>query len=281
MVEFLKKVYVVDNVDNCYFGSLGEDYYLDFKHITKEFLSNYTHIILLAGHSCPSMCVNEFKSCWKNNVENFVTLLDRKSPDQVLIYASTAAIYMNSSTIRPFNEFDDVGAPCDVYTLSKKTIEEIAKFYPNTVGLRFGTAAGHSKNFRQENLVNSLSVNAYRTGNIALSNPNLMRSILGLNDLCRAIQVILEQGIKNPIYNLVSFTGSILDIGLQIQEITNCALTINDSMTTSYSFNCSSALFCTDYEFNFKDTSQSLYSDIVENLDKVVINVPRSILQYG
>lgn len=260
---------------------MGEDYYLDYKNLSTEFLSKYTHIILLAGHSCPSMCGNEFKSCWKNNVENFVTLLDRKSHNQLLIYASTAAIYMNSSTVRPFNEFDDAGLPCDVYTLSKKTIEEIARFYPNTVGLRFGTAAGISKNFRQENLVNALSVNAHTTGNITLSNPNSMRSILGLDDLCRAIQGILDQGIKNPIYNLVSFTGSILDIGLQVQEISNCNLTINDSMQTSYSFNCSSELFCNDYGFEFIDTISSLYIEITQNLDQVIINTPRNILQYG
>ena len=66
--------YDITNVDLCKFGKLyAETKEQDYKDLTKEEIHKYSHIILLAGHSSVSMCVDNLSSCFNNNVLNFTT----------------------------------------------------------------------------------------------------------------------------------------------------------------------------------------------------------------
>lgn len=272
--------YQVDNVDLCLFGKVfSETIVCDYKYIPKSKLREYSHIILLAGHSCPSTVGTSLIPVYKNNVRNFITLIEKLSHNQELIYASTAAIYGNSNELK--FESDKLDNPVDYYTWTKQCIEQIASLYPiKSTGLRFGTVGGFSANFRSENLLNSMSVSAFNHKEITVSNPNLYRSVLGISDLCIAIDRILVQGIKKPIYNLVSETDTIFGFGYILSKFTNSRLIENDSMKTGYSFNCSSRQFENDYNFKFCDTIETIYKDITENLHNIEINEKRSIIHY-
>lgn len=282
LYEYLKdEGYSVENADLCLFGKVFPDTLVcDYRSIPKSKIQEYSHIILLAGHSCPATIGDDTSPSLRNNVINFINLLDKISPNQKLIYASTAAIYGNTSKIMYENAH--LADPVDFYTYTKQAIEAIARIYPskNTIGLRFGTVSGFSKNFRQENLLNSMTIAALKNKEIIVSNPKLYRSVLGIDDLCFAIKEILVQGIKRPIYNLVSMRGTILKFGNDLAEYTNSNLIINSSMKTGYSFNCSSELFSEDYNFKFKNTVEDIYLDIVNNLDSIEINEKRSIIHY-
>ena len=276
----LNQGYSVDNLDLCIFGRVFQETIVcDYRSFPKDRLQEYSHIILLAGHSCPSTVGNSFIPIVKNNVDNFIGLLEKLNSNQELIYASTAAIYGNSNELK--FETDVLDNPVDIYTWTKQCIEQLASISPiKSVGLRFGTVGGFSKNFRSENLLNSMSVSSFRNNEIIVSNPNLYRSILGINDLCVAINRILQVGIKSPIYNLISDRGTIGSFGISLSTLTESSIVVNDSMKTGYSFNCSSRKFENDYNFKFCDTIETIYHDITENLDKIQINEKRSVIHY-
>ena len=274
--------YNVTNIDLGWFGKIhSETIFQDYKTLTKKELKKYTHIVLLAGHSSVSMCVNNLTSCFKNNVYNFVDLIDKINDDQILIYSSTCAVYGNNPKF--VTEEDPIKNALNFYDYTKIARENIADLYPNKklIGLRFGSVSGFSKNFRNENLLNSLSLNSYKNNSITVSNGEAYRSILGMNDTCRAIETIInEDNIKNRKYNLSSFSDKIINFGLTIKNISRSELIINDSFQTDYSFNCSSELFSTDYNFEFQDTVESIYNDIVLNNENIITNYKRTKINY-
>ena len=273
--------YEVDNLDLCWYGNFyKETIQLDYKKLTKEQLIPYTHVILLAGHSSVSMCIDNLYSAFNNNVLNFIGLLDKLEDNQTLIYSSTAAVYGNNSSL--VDENYPIKDASNFYDYTKITRENIAKLYPNKklVGLRFGSVSGYSKNFRNENLMNSLTLNSLNK-KITISNGNSMRSILGMDDTCRAIEkIISEDTIKNKVYNLTSLNDKIINFGIAIQNLTNSELIVDDSFKTDYSFNISNALFEKDYNFKFNDTVESIYQEIIDNHSKIITNGKRTKITY-
>jgi nucleoside-diphosphate-sugar epimerase len=274
----LEKKYQVTNVDSCWYKNLyPETIVEDFDNLSEEFLSNYTHIILLAGHSTVSMCEESLTDPFENNVVKYIKLIEKLNHNQTLLYSSSAAIYGHNDEL--VDENYKLNQPVNFYDYTKLCNEQIAYLYPEKklIGLRFGSVGGFSKNFRFENLLNSIAVNATFNKKINISNPNNMRSVLGLNDLCRSIEVLINQeNFKNKIYNLTSINLKIIEFGEKIKKLTGCELIIENKITTNYSFNCSNKLFETDYNFKFNDSVNTIYNDIIDNYDKIVINVRRT-----
>ena len=278
----LNKKYDVTNLDLGWFGIVyPETIQKDYRDLTKEELSKYTHIILLAGHSSVSMCGGELTSCFNNNVFNFTNLLDKIDDNQTLIYSSTLAVYGNNPKL--VTEEDPIKKALNVYDYTKIARENIANFYPNKklIGLRFGSVSGFSPNFRNENLLNALTMSSMNKLPLTISNGDAYRSVLGLNDLCCAIDKIIEVDIiKNKIYNLTSVSDKIINFGYEVKRLTDSELIVNDSFKTDYSFNCSAELFEKDYNFKFGDTIESIYNDIITNYDSILFNTKREKITY-
>ena len=278
----LNKKYDVTNLDLGWFGIVyPETIQKDYRDLTKEELSKYTHIILLAGHSSVSMCGGELTSCFNNNVFNFTNLLDKIDDNQTLIYSSTLAVYGNNPKL--VTEEDPIKKALNVYDYTKIARENIANFYPNKklIGLRFGSVSGFSPNFRNENLLNALTLSSINQQPLKISNGDAYRSVLGLNDLCCAIDKIIEVDIiKNKIYNLTSISDKIINFGYEVKRLTDSELIVNDSFKTDYSFNCSAELFEKDYNFKFGDTIESIYNDIIINYDNILFNTKRGKITY-
>jgi nucleoside-diphosphate-sugar epimerase len=273
----LNKKYDVTNLDLGWFGIVyPETIQKDYRDLTKEELSKYTHIILLAGHSSVSMCGGELTSCFNNNVFNFTNLLDKIDDNQTLIYSSTLAVYGNNPKL--VTEEDPIKKALNVYDYTKIARENIANFYPNKklIGLRFGSVSGFSPNFRNENLLNALTLSSINQQPLTISNGDAYRSVLGLNDLCCAIDKIIEVDIiKSKIYNLTSISDKIINFGYEVKRLTDSELIVNDSFKTDYSFNCSAELFEKDYNFKFGDTIESIYNNIITNYDSILFNTKR------
>jgi nucleoside-diphosphate-sugar epimerase len=278
----LNKKYDVTNLDLGWFGIVyPETIQKDYRDLTKEELSKYTHIILLAGHSSVSMCGGELTSCFNNNVFNFTNLLDKIDDNQTLIYSSTLAVYGNNPKL--VTEEDPIKKALNVYDYTKIARENIANFYPNKklIGLRFGSVSGFSPNFRNENLLNALTLSSINQQPLTISNGDAYRSVLGLNDLCCAIDKIIEVDIiKNKIYNLTSISDKIINFGYEVKRLTDSELIVNDSFKTDYSFNCSAELFEKDYNFKFGDTIESIYNNIITNYDSILFNTKREKITY-
>jgi len=275
--------YNVTNLDLCWFGKThSETIVNDYRNIGEDFLSKFSHIVLLAGHSGQSMCVDNFKSSFDNNVNNFISLIDNLNSDQILIYASTCAVYGNNSF--PVTEDFKINDVLNVYDYTKISRERIAKLYPNKklIGLRFGSVGGFSKNFRYENLMNSITLSSIKNKNITISNGECVRSILGIIDACKSIETIIKNDFKeNKIYNITSFNDKIINIGLKITEITNSDIILNDEYKTEYSWDCLNSLFEKDYNFKFEDSIESIYNDIITNYNEIMFNNKRSKIIYG
>jgi nucleoside-diphosphate-sugar epimerase len=271
----------VIGVDTGWFGIVNDKTVLcDYNTLTKSFIEQFTHIICLSSHSSVSMCSNNNVSCLNNNVVNFINLLEKINDTQKLIYASSLAIYGNNPNL--VTEKDDLPNPVDMYDYSLVSREFLIRLYnKNTIGLRFGTVGGFSKNFRGENLINSLSYNSIINKKITISNPNAYRAVLGMTDLCKAIDNVVKSDIcGNRIYNLSSVNNTIIGFGEEIQKLTNSELVVNNTFQTKYSFRSSSELFSNDFNFKFNDSIESIFNEIKNNIDQIKFKVERNKINY-
>jgi nucleoside-diphosphate-sugar epimerase len=274
--------YNVTNIDICWFGKTHSETIVDdYKNIKKEFLEKFSHIVLLAAHSGQNMCVDNFLDTFNNNVNNYINLIQILNSEQTLIYASTCAVYGNNNF--PVTEDFIIKDVLNIYDYTKISREKIAKLFSDKklIGLRFGSIGGFSKNFRYENLMNSLTVSTLKNQNMTISNGECVRSVLGMIDACRAIEAIIKNDFKgNKIYNVTSFNDKIINIGLKLKEITNSDIILNDHYKTEYSWDCLNSLFESEFDFKFEDTIESIYNDIILNYNEIMFNNKRERISY-
>ena len=213
----------IDLIDTCWFGKVIEDTIVaDYKTMSKEFYSEYDTIILLAGHSSVKMSEGDLTSCFHNNVTNFVELLEKIKDSQKFIYASSSSVY-GSVGGRTVNEKYYGFEPYNQYDISKHTADLYAvKSDVEYYGLRFGTANGYSPVLRTDVMINAMVNSALRDGEIKLFIKDTMRPILGLNDLCGAVETIIDcREDKRGLYNLASFNKTSEQIAYEVSDTIN------------------------------------------------------------
>ena len=157
----LQNVYDIHGIDICWFGqSNNYTEVKDYNQLTKEELSKYHTVILLAGHSSVKMCDGPVLSSWSNNCRWDVEAINKLDKGQVLIYASSGSVYGTTNTtsvedaplqFKPINNYDLTKYSLDVHA------EKFIRDGYNIVGLRFGTVNGWSPNIREELMINSMT----------------------------------------------------------------------------------------------------------------------------
>jgi nucleoside-diphosphate-sugar epimerase len=174
-----------------------------YQELTADELTEFGAVVLLAGHSSVPACDHAPAAAFANNVAGFVDLI-HKLRGQKLIYASSISVYVTTAG-RPATEDAVLPPAASYYDLHKQAIERYAALaYPNAYGLRFGTVCGPSPNLRMELLINSLVLSALRTGEVRVANREASRPLLGIGDLCRAVEAILTRPVAPGCYNLAS-----------------------------------------------------------------------------
>jgi nucleoside-diphosphate-sugar epimerase len=174
-----------------------------YEDLTADELAPYTAIVLLAGHSSVAACDRFPAEAFTNNVSGFVELV-HKLRAQKLIFASTISVYVNTGG-RLADETDPLPEPVSFYDLHKQTVERYAALaYPNHYALRLGTVCGPSPNVRDELLLNSLVRSAVHAGQIQVANRQAYRPLLGVGDLCRAVEALVTRPVPPGCYNLAS-----------------------------------------------------------------------------
>ena len=269
----LQEILEVDVIDTNWFNDKnnGED----FKDLTSRHYSDYNTIILLAGHSSVKMSEGNLNSCFNNNVRNFIDLIE-KLDKQKLIYASSSSVYgsVGGKTVNekyygfePYNQYDISKHTADLYA-QKSNVE----YY----GLRFGTVNGSSPVLRTDVMINAMVNSALKDGHIKLYIKDTMRPILGINDLCRAIETIVESNEdKRGLYNLASFNKTAEQIAYEVANVMGVEVKEYDvdptqikntkSQTKAYNFSISTLKFKREYKFKFQDTVESITSGLIEN----------------
>lgn len=273
----------------------------DYNTLTKEEIQSFDIVILLAAHSSVSMCFSDKEGCFRNNVTNFINLLNKLNDTQKFVYASSASVYGatgNQKASEAFNTF----VPTNIYDVNKWICDICAQISgKNYYGLRFGTVCGNSPVMRLELMLNSMVDNAQINDVINVTNRNNYRPILGITDLVRAVETIIESDKQNTqgIYNLCSFNSTVDIMSNTIMNIINNRrqkyyedkyspagvsfpkVTIKYlADTPSYNMSMSTHKFIETFDFKFTDTIESIAQDILDNQDKVLIRGIRNYIKY-
>lgn len=285
LCQELSEQYDTESVDLELFSSYSckvINHRQDYNNLSSEFYKKYTHIILLAGHSSVRMCDGVPSSVIKNNVQNFISLIDKLTNNQVLIYASSASVYGDCKEPIAFENYK-LSEPHNMYDYSKQIIDtycSIGNLNIKYIGLRFGTVNGYSPVLRDDVMLNAMVSSAWKTNKVMLYNGKTKRSILGINDLIRAIKLLLHTDKFNKIYNLSSFTNTAEYFANLVSKKTNSDLQIAQSneklnlneklLTNKYNFSMSCDKFINDYNFYFLDTPETIIDELINFKDTMI-----------
>lgn len=279
MEVFIKSgKYSVVGVDSCWFDSPNCYTHIvtDYNTLSEDFLKIYDVVILLAGHSSVKMCEGDLIDSHKNNVDNFIELINKLNKKTKFIYASSSSVYGRCNDIADENYMDFV--PYNNYDITKHIIDlYIQRFDIEYYGLRFGTVNGYSPIVRKDVMINAMYSSAMNDGEIKLYIKNIMRPILGMADLIRAMEAIVEsEKDLRGLYNLASFNKTAEDIAYSVsKEInvpvkeyeTNPTDTISNSklQTVCYDFRIDTTKFEKEFDFKFTETIESIVSGLKNN----------------
>jgi len=248
-------------VDVC--GNRQNDYNL----LSVDYLQKYEYIILLAGNSSVLSCIGELKSPWNNNVRNFSNLIEKTNNDQKIIYASSSSVYGNKGG-KIFNENDFSLEFVNNYDLTKISLDLIAKEQLNRgrkiIGFRFGTVNGGSPVIRRDLMINSMVHSALTDGVISVNNKHVSRPLLSVKDLSRAMYRVIVGEFYSGIYNLASFNSTVDKISKLVKIHTNVDIIDKGEYNGIYDFNTDTAKFEQVYNFEFKETVESIIEDVID-----------------
>jgi nucleoside-diphosphate-sugar epimerase len=263
---YCESTHELRSIDLCLFNNnLGYSALRNFNEIN---IDDSDVIVCLAGHSSVPMCENSPSRSWSNNVDYFRNLCEKLKPHQKLIYASSASVYGNTSGTS--YETSDINFNVlNHYDLQKITVDLIANKYissgKNIIGLRFGTVNGASPNTRNDLMINSMVKSAIETGTIQVKNINIRRAILGINDVSKALNMLIDTQVTPGQYNLASLNSNVGSIARVVADITNAKIIEHPNDPLAYDFELSTEKFQRATGFEFTDTIETLISGLMEN----------------
>jgi len=266
----LKRNYIVDTVDLEWFGNYvnPNNIKCDYNDLPKSFFDGYDTVVLLAGHSTVGMCKKEIADSLKNNVENFVLLM-QKLKKQKFIYASTYRLYDGIGD-HQVKESENLKEPSSIYTLTKKMIDSYIAFTSlEYYSLRMATVNGYSPNLRVNQIINKIFLDATTNKKTRFFDPLAIFSILGIEDLSRVVEQIILGGDQRGIYNLSSFESSIHQIVNEMsKDVQSLNISIKKSSFGDYHMRIDTTKFKKIFNFTFLETVQSIVNSLEENFSK-------------
>jgi nucleoside-diphosphate-sugar epimerase len=260
LTNFLK----IRDVDVTAFGNRKNDY----NKLDSVFLSYFTHIILLAGHSSVQMCIGPLDSPWRNNVRNFKNLVDKLAPAQTLIYASSASVYGNKDVSHLYTE-DEISVDfVNNYDLTKVSLDLLASKYiyegKKIYGLRFGTVNGGSSIIRRDLMINAMVYTALTEGYIEVTNKHIKRPILSIRDLSRAVHSLITVAPRYDIYNIASFNSTVDQISKTVGEHVKVDVIDKGNSPGAYNFAIDITYFKSMNKFDFEDNIHTIVDNVLE-----------------
>jgi nucleoside-diphosphate-sugar epimerase len=246
---------------------------MDMRYMTAEFLAEFDTIICLAAHSSVPMASIDPRGAIQNNVVNLERLIQLLLPNQRLIYASSASVYGNDR-IDAAEDQESYGM-FNTYDVTKQVADDIAKRYiaegKQIIGLRFGTICGISPNTRSDLSLNNMILSARRQGSFWISNPQIHRSFLSVDDAVDAIITLISNDVfTSGIYNLKSFDSTIEGIANNMRDITNIDYETRDPTANSYDFTIS--INKISQQYGWKPNTK--IDELIESIYASIASVP-------
>jgi len=240
----------------------------DYNLLGRIFLSSFTHIVLLAGHSSVLRCKGPLESPWKNNVRNFKNLVEKTDNRQTIIYASSASVYGDKDTKPLYTEEDISIDYVNNYDLTKVSLDLLAMKYigegRNIIGLRFGTVNGGSPVIRRDLMINSMVYTALFEKHITITNKHIKRPILSVRDLSRAVETMIKNKATSNIFNLASFNSTVESIANIVSDYTKVDITDNGDVPGAYNFAIDNTKFKVLGNFTYEDNLHSVVENVIE-----------------
>jgi UDP-glucose 4-epimerase len=242
----------------------------DYHKLTREELAEFEIIVVLAGHPSVPSCLGNLSSPWLNNVTNFTDLID-KTTDQLIIYASSASVYGNSAPGEQHKETNTHFTPVNNYDVTKYALDQQATIANlkgrRVIGLRFGTVNGWAPNLRVDVMINSMYHSVQNGTGIQVMNKHISRAMLGIEDLCRAVDRCIEQPVPN-IYNLASFNATVDEIAQAVGQKLGAEIVDKGTTANAYDFALDTTLFEQTYDFTFQETPATIVDSLIESYEQ-------------
>ena len=181
----------------------------DYRSLGRRYLSEFSHVVLLAGHSSVQACASAPVNAADSLVIGLRRLWTCLTPQQRLIFASSASVHAPAGQQRLYDK------------LMRSREELLLAMMPGyALGLRFGTVCGLSANTRDELMLNSMVSSALADKQVRLSNAAARRPVLGMADLLRAVDRILDGHVPyGAAYNLCSFNSTVGEMGDRVAQL--------------------------------------------------------------
>lgn len=284
LINDYQSQYDITNIDLCWYDNpITFCHQIDYNELQENTLQKFDIIILLAGHSSVKMCNGSTTSVFNNNVKNFINLISKLKPHQKFIYASSSSVYGdvgNNTVNEEYNGF----IPHNNYDITKYTIDLYApQFDVQYYGLRFGTVNGYSPIIRNDVMINAMTYNSLKDKEIKLFVKDIVRPILGISDLSKAIKCIIDtEKDFRGIYNLASFNSTAEEIAYRVSNITE-AIVKEQNVELDikpYNFSIDSSKFKNIFNFEFRETIESITKEIINNFNNIIFTNRNQFRKY-
>lgn len=237
----------VDNVKRGNPGRIQPNIHIDFTMMVPEHFAPHGFDVLvhLAAMATVQECEKDPCGAFYDNLVYPVSMVTRcLKQGQQLIYASTGSVHSRNGLVT-------------AYDYTKRSLEQAMRiFYPSAVGLRFGTVCGPSPNIRGT-MLNAMVESGMRDGVVRANNLTARRPILGINDLCRAIEAQIDHPMPG-VHDLCSFNTVVDEARLAVAGELGVETRIGPNSPT-YDF----AMPCAEW-FRPRETLGSIINDLRE-----------------
>ena len=268
--QVLGEHHFVKSNDICWFAHDETSDRRDYQKLTREELAEFEVVVVLAGHSSVPSCNGALPGPWLNNVTNFTDLLE-KLDDQLVIYASSASVYGNSAPGERHKETNKIFVPVNNYDVTKYALDQQAIIANlngrRIIGLRFGTVNGWAPNLRVDVMINSMYHSVQMGTGIQVMNKQISRAMLGIEDLCRAVNRCIERPVPG-IYNLASFNATVGEIAKAVSAKLGVDIVDRGATVNAYDFALDTRLFEQTFDFTFTATPATIVDSLIESYEQ-------------
>ncbi|CAF1324836.1 unnamed protein product [Rotaria sordida] len=204
-------------------------------------------------------------------------------PSQLLVFASTSAIaegsgstFLDEDSAVQSHLFDSYVASMLRRENTLRNLSLISNTAPQMVGLRFGTVIGLSQSQRIDLSHMALVCQAFLNGRLDVTHPESNRAFLSMEDLLRAVTVLVEHSKnakKFDLFHLQSFSASISNVANEIASSTRAHIHVSDHPVNKdkLGFALNTKKFCTTFTFTFKDNQTQVIEELIKDVPRMCL----------
>ncbi len=224
----LNKGYVVIVIDPCWFGNhLPASVKIikkDVLHVPAEFFKGYDAVIFLAGLASDPMAefAHSFNFVSNLGAPAYAAFAARQAGVKRFIFADSCSVYGDAKG-KVRSESDALSFLPYPYGVSKaqatRSLMYLVSQSFSVITLRKGTISGWSPRMRFDLLVNTMYRSAAAEGVIRVSNPQIVRPLLPIEDAVAAyINALEAPRALSGIFNIASTNVTVGEVGKEVQQ---------------------------------------------------------------